>query len=284
MGIWFAIGLTLLSSTLMNVGIVLLKQAVAKSDRLYFVSPIWNVGMTLVLVGYGLFAWACATRSAPISMLQPLFAFGLVVVALLAVFYLHERFLPTEWFGVFLLLMGVVWLGLSAPTRDEEVGKIHGPYLLVFLAAGITLSGLAWRQLRRQPTQAEVWGGLLIGLLLGMGYLNTKVVGLAWQQEQYGWLAVGIVGMSLGLLGGLDCLLRVFQRGRALLVTAVNFVVNQVMVGIGGLLCLDEEFPHETFPRWARFVGLTAIMIGIVVFVTQNRKRRRQGEAVAEPT
>jgi hypothetical protein len=129
-----------------------------------------------------------------------------------------------------------------------------------------------------------VWDGLLIGLLLGMGYLNTKVVGLAWQQEKYGYLVVGILGMSLGLLAGLDFLLRVFQRGRALLVTAVNFVVNQVMVGIGGLICLDEEFPQDTFPRYARVVGLTAIMIGIVVFVTQNRKRRRQVEIVPEST
>src|SRR4051812_39907010 len=107
MSLWLAIVLTLIAYTLMSVGIVLLKKGAAEvpAERLqkvgwlvaYFLSPLGWSGLALNLGGYGLFLLATTSRAAPISVLQPLAAFGMVAVALLAVVYLGERFGGLEW-------------------------------------------------------------------------------------------------------------------------------------------------------------------------------------------
>ncbi len=107
----------------MNLGLVLQKRGIvppeavigrARSSRLSRHTPIWYFGMALMIGGYGGYAIAVSTRVAPISLLQPLSASGLLVVALLAVVYLNERFDFSEWLGVGILLAGVISLGLSA--------------------------------------------------------------------------------------------------------------------------------------------------------------------------
>ena len=64
---------------------------------------------------------------------------------------------------------------------------------------------------------------------------------------------------------GLAVLQMGFRRGRALIVTAVNLVTNQVLVVAGGLICLGERFPTEPWPFAARVLGLGGILAGIIL-------------------
>src|SRR5438270_8246114 len=107
MSIGFAIFLTLLATTLVRVGIVLLKQAVADLSeeqargtfRLVtslLLSRRGLVGLALQVVGYGLFLAALSEPTAPISILQPLRAFGILVMVFLSVVFLKERLRPLE--------------------------------------------------------------------------------------------------------------------------------------------------------------------------------------------
>ena len=90
----------------------------------------WCLGMALLLGGYVVYGYALSARAAPISLLQPLSASGLLVVALLAVTYLHERFDALEWVGVALLLGGVILLGFSAENRPHWNVGVNDPRLM----------------------------------------------------------------------------------------------------------------------------------------------------------
>ena len=121
MSLWLAVLLALVGTSLMNVGIVLMKKgAVETSAALgrptgalaaYVRSDRAWAGWGLNIGGAGLFLVALGSRSAPISFLQPLATFGLVVNALMAVFYLGEGYGLAEWLGVSLLFVGVVFVG-----------------------------------------------------------------------------------------------------------------------------------------------------------------------------
>jgi drug/metabolite transporter (DMT)-like permease len=270
MAIWIAILLTVFASTCMNVGLVLQKKAVTQQGwRLerFYRSPIWCTGMGLLAGGYGLFILANSFRAAPISLLQPIFAFGLLVVALLAVVYLHERFGPLEWVGVFLLLTGVVLLGASGEEPTRQTAAVYLPRLVLYLAGlgAVGVVAVLLLKLSRAWVSEELLYGLLAGVLLGCGYLNTRTLTLAWQEARWGVVLLALALLGIGLLGGLAVLQKGFQNGRALIVTAVNLVVNQVVVVAGGILCLGESFPQESL-RWsARVSGLIAILGGTLI-------------------
>src|SRR5579862_2768832 len=122
MSLWIAIALTLFASAAMNLGLVLQKKGLSEPANSSFAQAgrtrfrpagQWYTGLTLLLGGYVIYAVAVGARAAPISLLQPLFASGVLVVALLAVVYLHERLAGLEWLGVAILVVGVLLLGAS---------------------------------------------------------------------------------------------------------------------------------------------------------------------------
>ncbi len=268
--VWFAIVLTLIASTCMNLGLVLQKKAVSQPgwrlERFYH-SPLWCAGMGLLVGGYGLFILANSFKAAPISLLQPIFAFGLLVVAFMAVLYLKERFGPLEWLGVVLLITGVVLLGLSAEESSRQTAAVHLSRLLLYLSGLAMLGLIAVLLIKFFSTRVnvEILYGMLAGVLLGTGYLNTRTLTLAWSEARFMVFLLALALLGIGLLGGLTVLQKGFQHGRALIVTAMNLVINQVVVVAGGILCLGERFPQERLAFDARVGGLIAILVGTVI-------------------
>lgn len=281
MSVWAAITLTLLASACMNLGLVLQKKGLSARSlapvnssgelpgRLRGFRPnlTWCLGMALLLGGYVVYGYALSARAAPISLLQPLSASGLLVVALLAVTYLHERFDTLEWVGVALLLAGVILLGFSAENRPHWKVGVNDLRLMIFLITIAILVVFAATAVRRMssPARVEFLFGVLAGLLLGTGYLHTKIISLAFQAQRLGLFITAWICTVIGLVFGLVVLQMGFRRGCALIVTAVNLVTNQVLVVAGGLICLGERFPTEPWPFAARVLGLGGILAGIIL-------------------
>jgi drug/metabolite transporter (DMT)-like permease len=274
MSVWAAIALTVSASACMNLGLVLQKRGLVppeavigrpNSSRLSRHTPIWYFGMALMIGGYGVYAIAVSARVAPISLLQPLSASGLLVVALLAVVYLNERFDLSEWLGVGVLLAGVISLGLSARGPQLASTGIETGRYVAFFAVDVALVIATSCAALRIAGRAELLLGILSGLLFGTGYLNTKALALAIQDRNLLLTVAAGCLMAIGLLGGLVALQLGLRFGRALIVTAVNLVTNQVLVVAGGLVCLGESFPQESFPFTARLIGFGGILVGITL-------------------
>jgi uncharacterized membrane protein len=282
MSLWLAVALTLVGSSLMNVGIVLMKIGAMqvpseRRERIgvfksYFVTLKGWLGLALNFTGAGLFMAAISAKAAPISLLQPLATFGLVVNALLAVFCLGERFNAGEWLGVALLFLGVVMLGISAeaPTGESWLSlPILHAYLVVIGVLGIGVG--VWLWCTRNHLVIEVLHGLLAGLLLGLGYLDTKTSALAWREARVAAGVLFTVLMVGGLLGGFMTLLKGYYRGRVMIVKSTSFVINQVVVGVGGIFCLSEGFPTQALPLAARIAAYALILGGFCVFAVCRR-------------
>jgi len=163
------------------------------------------------------------------------------------------------------LLAGVILLGLSARGPQHlSTGIETGRYLGFFVLAVATAVGVAVAA-ATIPGRSELLYGILSGLLFGTGYLNTKALALAIQDRNTALTVVAACLMTFGLLGGLVSLQLGLRSGRALIVTAVNLVTNQVLVVAGGLVCLGESFPQDMFPFTARIAGLGGILGGILL-------------------
>lgn len=290
---WIAIALTLFASAAMNLGLVLQKKglsesanpSLAPSRRARFrPGREWYAGLTLLVGGYVVYAAAVGARAAPISLLQPLFASGVLVVALLAVVYLHERLAGLEWLGVAILVVGVLLLGASAEENTALRESIAGRRLAVFLMSIAVIAGFLVLALRRAATavRVEFLLGVLTGLLLGTGYLHTKILMVAIHQRNMVLAILASVLMAAGLVGGLVMLQMAFRRGRALVVTAVNLVTNQVLVVCGGLFCLGESLPRDPLLFKARIAGLGGILLGIVLLARLSAPRSAPSQGLSE--
>jgi len=106
-------------------------------------SPQWLWGCACLLGG--LVCQGLALSLAPISVAQPIFASGIVLLLVLSHFVLHDRLRPVEWIALATIVIALVLLGLSIDTRVDHAG---GPARLAYLLlAAIPTSavGLSFR-------------------------------------------------------------------------------------------------------------------------------------------
>jgi hypothetical protein len=71
--------------------------------------------------------------------------------------------------------------------------------------------------------------------------------------------------MTFGNIGGVWVQQAGFQRGRALIVVAMNAVTNKVVTILGGMAVLGEILPAEPSLAAARVGGFVTILVGTVV-------------------
>lgn len=153
--------------------------------------PLWSLAMVMSLAGFGL--QVLALRQAPLSVVQPLLALGLVLLLGLSRVVLHEHVSRRELLGVGGVIAGVGIVVVAAPARGEHAHAIGlaiaccvlavvvlapfvrhsvapGP-LVVSAAAGDALAALAINEVARElvdkPLAALAWGALaaVAGLL-----------------------------------------------------------------------------------------------------------------------
>ena len=151
----------LIASVLFNVGIVL--QAVdarvapkSLSLRLGLLArllrrPVWLLGLFLGLVG----VWppAVAYSKAPLVLVQPVLALGLLLVLVLGVRILHETVGSREIAGVVAIIAGIALVAWGAPAHSEAH---RGWAAVVSVFVGLSLAGLAPFVTRRNLASGAV--------------------------------------------------------------------------------------------------------------------------------
>ena len=287
MSIWTAIGLSVLATCCYQVGMVMQTIAADRLPRLglalrqgavyraFLRSPLWLGGFAVTTTGWVFFLKAIA--NAPVSIVQPVLGFGLALLALFSVIFLHERLRASAWGGIVLMMAGIVLLGVSGSGEPRAAGAMSLPALLavsVVLLGGLAAAVPLGRSGRTVPLPLIL--GFGSGVLIGLGALYTKgffltldggVPALAWFVFLPFMLIANVAGVWVQQAG--------FQQGRALIVVAMNAVTNKVVTILGGMAILGELLPAEPTLAGARLVGFVTILAGTVVLA------RFGGEQVA---
>src|SRR5262249_60333238 len=88
--------------------------------RAFLGSRIWLGGVLIMIAGWVIFLKAIA--NAPVSIVQPVLGFGLVILAVFFVVFLHERMRALGWGGVGVLDVVVGLIGGVGAGLDDIVG------------------------------------------------------------------------------------------------------------------------------------------------------------------
>lgn len=274
MPIWAAILMAVVSTSIMNLGMALQKKGAASLPKIgreeggkvaaaFFKSKPWLVGTGLVLGGWGLYF--ASAKFAPLSIIQPALGAGLAVLALFSVFYLREKATPLEWAAFSAMLLGIVFLGLSAPEEHDPVLP-EWPSLLAVTGGILALSGAAYVLGKRGSLagmRTDAMLGIFSGLLIGLGALYIKAMfTFADHDQELAGFGVCLPLVLLFQIMGLIVMQSGFQHGKALVVVPLQSVLNKVVAILGGMAVLAEGLPQEPLKAALRIIAFIFILFG----------------------
>ena len=218
----------------------------------------------------GLLGWPLeivALLLAPLTVVQPCLASGLVLLLWMGAKKLGERPGPREWVAVGAIGVGVVGVALVAPERSTDHA---GTATMAIALALVAIPMLAPYALRSRAASLST----LAVVSAGCGYAWTAIASKMFTDElvagvllvAFAWLATAAASEVLALLSEMSAL----QRRGATHVAPIMFAV-QVLVPVGLAPLIFGESWGETPLGGAALLALMAIAVSGVVLLAGSR-------------
>lgn len=232
----------------------------------------WRTGFVVMLVALGL--QVVALTLAPVSVVQPILAGGLIALAAAGSRVLGERLSGRHKAALALVLSAVILIAASARGGGGLSERVPaGRFLLVAAlvgAAAVLTAGSARRQRSGGLAAVAVGAGLLYGLgAVAEKAVATRLVGHgllggAWSAlgTAYPWLflAVTLAGMVLFQTG--------LQAHPASLMASLTNVVSTACALAGASVIFGEALLPPGWWALPRVAGLAAVIAAVTVLAT----------------
>jgi hypothetical protein len=239
----------------------------------------WLLGTGLSILGWPL--QLVALLLAPLVVVQPALAAGLLVLLFLAQRMLGEHAGRSEHLATVAIVIGVVGAGLAAPPRSTGHGSENLAITLVLLGLGLAaLLPYAMRLLARPPAALTMLGAGLAG---GWSGIATK---LASDDLSNGHIGLAIAwGLSTALASGVGVLseMSALQERPAIQVAPVVFVTQTVIPIVVAPLLFGESFADTPWGGVPLSASLALLMVGAAVLArSQLLVALMEGERVSQ--
>ncbi len=277
----------------MNFGIFLAKKEVDQLPRLgvhgfgraikaFFTSPRWLKSQGIQFMGGGLHVLAIAL--APLSVVQPIGAAGVIFLVVLTVVYLGEKAEWIDWAGVSIIAIGLVLLGVSMvkATQPFSYRPVVSWFFIAILLGVVAFS--FWLAFRKRG-KGSVFAGIGLGVLIGLNAILIKLAinDVTTLYHQYHLAAVLHSSfLFMAIVGSL--IAEVFfqaalQRGKALLTVPLITGLSNMIPIMVGVLALREPFPTDPKMMALRLLAFAFIISGAVVLSLQGVKQEARQTA-----
>ena len=80
-------------------------------------SPYLWLGLICVLLIFA--TWSTILSKIELSVAVPVCSFSYITVPLVSLIFLHEKISPLRWFGIFIILLGVVLVAVSSNEKEK---------------------------------------------------------------------------------------------------------------------------------------------------------------------
>ncbi|HVW48657.1 MAG TPA: hypothetical protein VHA76_16485 [Solirubrobacterales bacterium] len=222
-------------------------------------NPRWLIATLIGLLGWPL--EIAALLLAPLTVVQPCLACGLVLLLWLGVTRLGETPGRREYGAVAAIVLGVVGIALTAPERStRDAGAVPIAIALVLVAIPV-LAPYAWRS---RPGAA----GTLAVVAAGFGYAWTGIASKLLTDELSAgsvfvaavWLATAAASEGLALLSEMSAL----GRRPATRVAPLMFAVQVTVPVILAPLIFEESWSDTPGGGAGIVVSVLFVLVGVV--------------------
>jgi drug/metabolite transporter (DMT)-like permease len=221
--------------------------------------PLWLAATALSLVGWPL--QILALSQAPLTLVQPVLALGLVLLLALGVRILGERVGRRELAGVGLIVAAISLFAWAAPRQTGDVQVTGG---LVVALGGLTLLALAPYARARLGTRSLPMILLVVsaGAADGMAAFVAKLVAQDASSGDLlavaGWAALAGAVVIVGLVSESTALQRFAATRVAPPVLVMQIVIPVVLAPLVG----GESWAGTPLGGWVLVIALLAVAAG----------------------
>jgi hypothetical protein len=264
LGIAAAVG----ASTLYSLGIALQAMDAKQTPRVEHLrlALAWRLarrGRWLLGTGLSILGWPLqlvALLLAPLVVVQPALAAGLLVLMFLGQRMLHEHAGRNEYLAVCAIVIGVIGAGLAAPPRTTGHGSENLAITIVLVGLGLAaLLPYLLRALAHTPASVTMVGAGIAG---GWSGVATK---LASDDLARGHVALAAAwGLSTAVASGVAVLseMSALQDRPAIQVAPVVFVTQTVIPIVVAPLLFGESFADTPLGGVPLAVSLALLVTG----------------------
>lgn len=221
----------------------------------------WRLGTVMSILGWPL--QLLALSLAPLVVVQPAMATGLLVLLIAGERMLDERAGRSEHLAVLAIVVGVVGAGLCAPPHtDTQASDATIGIVLAALGVASLLPYVMLRTPYRPPAALTM---LSAGLAFGWSGVATK---LASDNLEYGLLVIALAwGISTGLASAVGSLseMSALQSRPAIQVAPVVFVIQTAIPVALAPVLFGEHFTETPLSGALLASSLAVLIVGAVV-------------------
>jgi drug/metabolite transporter (DMT)-like permease len=219
--------------------------------------PRWVFAVALTIAGWPLQLWALSL--APLTVVQPTLALGLILLLVLGVTVLGEHVGRREILAVVLVIAGVTVIAVSAPPESHSydagagliiaLGGLGAVTLIPWLVPGVRRRGA--RLLVLAAGAADAWAAFASKIITDELHIGRPLAALAWA------LGAG-AAVALGFL----CETTALQRRPATRVAPVILVMQIVIPVVLAPLVGGENWSDTPLSGGVIGIGLVLVSIG----------------------
>jgi uncharacterized membrane protein len=282
-----AIAIAIVASICINYSLYLQKKAVDVLPTVKlrlswdtiesFITNIpWLSAQAFNVSGFALYMVALAF--APVSIVEPIIAAGVALLAYLAIKNLGEKPRRVDLYAIGATIFGVILLGVSL-AEGLPKDKLHDPIELWAFAGGIMLLSVVIPLiLRGRGESSEAAGlGISAGLIMGIAAVFSRLLMGNFGHQWYIWL----IACAATYTPGFVILQAALQRGMAVVVVPPYNGLMEFVPILVGTIALDEKFPKSPALTAIRIVSFVLILVGTVVL---SRRAEETGVVPAPVT
>ncbi len=251
--------------------------------RAFLTSLPWLASMGFVVAGSALYAYALT--QAPISIVQPIMAAGVALLAWLAIRNLGEKPRRKDLVAIGLSILGVALVAVSMAEGLPEDVRHSAASLWIITGVLVVLAAIVPLLMRGRPAGQRAAGlGVTVGILYGTSAVFAKLLLMDWS-GRWAEQGVTVVFSSVFLLAWAATLLPAFitlqaalQKGMAIVVVPILSSLSQIVPIVMGMLALHEKLPGNIALSVVRVAGFALILIATVIL---SRRAEETGPAAA---